>query len=269
MIEIRSWLLALGVMLLQVSCCRTPAAADSTATADESPADTCLTDTVPPACSVTAEAATWQAGIVLDPLTIQKLNADSLFKIRAIDSTLLQRISGRSYQPGLGLHVSRLRYLQLLHINAEGRTQTGELICNRRIASDLLQIFRTLYDSAYVIERMVLVDDYEADDLRSMAANNTSCFNYRTVSGTGRLSRHATGMAVDINPRYNPCIDLRSGSVQPAAGAPYAHDRDTCTHPMLIRRGDLCHRLFRQYGFRWGGDWPASVGKRDYQHFAR
>ena len=53
---------------------------------------------------------------------------------------------------------------------------------------------------------MRLIDDYGANDEKSMAANNTSAFNYRVISGTTKLSNHSYGMAIDINPRINPYI---------------------------------------------------------------
>ena len=39
-----------------------------------------------------------------------------------------------------------------------------------------------------------------------MEADNTSCFNYRVVAGTNRVSKHGLGTAVDINPRENPYL---------------------------------------------------------------
>ena len=131
------------------------------------------------------------------------------------------------------------------------------------IAADLLSILRQLYRAGYRIGRMVLVDDYGADDLRSMEANNTTCFNFRFVTGSRtRVSRHGMGMAVDINPLYNPYV--KGEKVQPSAARRYVNRRDTVT--MAIRRGDLCHRLFTQHGFRWGGAWRSL---KDYQHFEK
>ena len=53
---------------------------------------------------------------------------------------------------------------------------------------------------------MQLIDVYGGDDHRSMAANNTSAFNCRFVSGTRRWSMHAYGRAVDLNPVQNPWV---------------------------------------------------------------
>jgi len=80
------------------------------------------------------------------------------------------------------------------------------------------------------------------------------------------LSLHSRGMAIDINPRYNPCIRRRKGKqvVSPDNAAGYT-DRSK-KHPYKIERGDLCHRLFKAHGFTWGGDWKNS---KDYQHFEK
>ncbi len=53
---------------------------------------------------------------------------------------------------------------------------------------------------------MKLIDDYGADDETSMDANNTSAFNFCNVSGSSRLSKHAYGLTIDINPKINPYV---------------------------------------------------------------
>ncbi|MCR4582715.1 MAG: M15 family metallopeptidase, partial [Prevotella sp.] len=162
---------------------------------------------------------------------------------------------------------SELRYLRVRHVDAKGREKQGELVCHQSIAADLLDIFRELYRQRYPIEKIRLIDCYDADDERSMSDNNSSCFCYRKIAGQRHLSKHARGMAVDINTLYNPCVRRRPDGtlhVQPAAGAAYA-DRSR-TSPYRIVRGDLLHRLFLKHGFRWGGAWRSV---KDYQHFEK
>ena len=142
----------------------------------------------------------------------------------------------------------------------------GELVCNEAICGDLLDIFRVLYDTSYPIERMVLIDEYDAQDGPSMRANNSSAFNFRFVAGTGVLSSHSRGMAVDINPLYNPYVKTNGGRtvVDPAEAAPYA-DR-TRDFPYKIAEDDPCCREFLRHGFTWGGHWKSL---KDYQHFEK
>jgi len=213
------------------------------------------------------DAQIWKAGSVLtaDELTVSSL--ESQFAASPIPDEVFARMKGKSFPSNCTTPRSSLRYLHLLHYNKEGKIQRGEMVCNKAIAHDLLDIFRELFKAKYVIERMVLVDEYDAVDERTMTANNTSCFNFRFVSGTRRVSKHGLGMAIDINPLYNPCYNTQSGKVEPAAGKPYATNRtDHRANPMLIDRQDLCHRLFTSHGFRWGGNWKI---KKDYQHFEK
>jgi hypothetical protein len=94
-----------------------------------------------------------------------------------------------------------------------------------------------------------------------MAADNTSAFNCRFVSGTSRWSMHAYGKAIDVNPVENPYV---SGSrVQPPAGRAYLN-RSNVRRGMAVRSGILV-RAFSAVGWKWGGLWS---GSPDYQHFS-
>ena len=173
------------------------------------------------------------------------------------------RMRGSSYPEDATIALSELRYLQLAYYDFYGVQQMGEMVCNAAIAQDLLEIFQALYEAQYRIHSIRLVDDFGGSDDASMRADNTSCFNFRTVPGQKKLSRHAMGMAVDVNPLENPYIDSR-GRILPVEGTPYA-DR-TKDFPHKIDRGDLCYKLFREHGFTWGGAWTRS---KDYQHFQK
>lgn len=208
----------------------------------------------------------WQAGTTVTPQSIERLGLDNCFESREIDDALFARIEGKSFREDCTLPRSELRCLNVLHYTPGGEIMLGEMICNRAIADDLLEIFRTLYDARYPIGRMVLIDEYDADDERSMTDNNSSSFNFRFISGTRRISKHGKGMAVDINPLYNPCVQTRTGQtvVEPAAGAPYV-DR-TKDFPCKIDENDLCYKEFIRHGFEWGGHWKSL---KDYQHFEK
>lgn len=212
----------------------------------------------------------WTPGDTLSRRQLAVTDPDSLFRARPIDDGVFRRMWLKTYKRGCTTRRRDLRYLRLLHVNTAGQTQMGELVCHKSIAADLLDIFRRLYRAGYRIERIVLPDNYNADDETSMAANNTSCFNFRSIRGSKKISRHSLGLAVDINPRYNPCVHRNSGLVEPANGKPFAHNRrpkNAASLPVkLIDKQDLCYKLFIAHGFRWGGDWKTSV---DYQHFEK
>lgn len=187
------------------------------------------------------------------------------FCISEIDLNIFTRIDGKSYKKNCTVPLTDLRYLKVLHKNLNGETLEGELICNTQIAETLLDIFEKLYTGNYPIEKIKLVDEYNASDELSMRNNNSSCFNFRYVSNTTRISKHGYGLAVDINPLYNPYIKFVGGkkSIEPATAAAF-EDR-TKDYPYKIVAGDLCHRLFTERGFLWGGEcWKEEL---DYQHF--
>ena len=210
----------------------------------------------------------WTPAVVVEDAEVERYGVDSCFVAYPISDAVFSRMQGKSYKNGCTMPRENLRYLHILHRNVDGKTQLGEIVCNASIADDLLAIFRQLYDAGYKIERMVLIDEYDADDERSMTANNTSCFNFRPVSGSAKLSKHSQGLAIDINPLYNPCISLGTGKVEPSAGKKYAVERGKIadTKVPLINKKDACYLLFKEHGFTWGGSW---MSKKDYQHFEK
>lgn len=162
-----------------------------------------------------------------------------------------------------------LCYMNILYYDFNGEIKTGELICNKKIANDLVEIFYELYLNEYPIEKICLIDEYNGDDTASMLDNNTSCFNYRVVDGTSNLSKHAIGCAIDINPFYNPYIVFNKDNtgetyISPKGSEIYA-DRSQ-SFPYKIDENDLCYKLFKEHGFVWGGDWNSC---KDYQHFQK
>lgn len=187
---------------------------------------------------------------------------EPVFKASPIPPSIEARMRGISYPEGAEIPLSELRYLELSYIDFDGVEHVGEMVCNKAIADDLVAIFRVLYQDRYPIRSMRLIDDFGGDDIASMEADNTSCFNYRVVAGTKTLSKHARGLAVDINPLENPYV--RGEEVSPPGGVPYA-DR-TQYFPHKIDREDLCCQLFLERGFTWGGSWRTI---KDYQHFQK
>lgn len=189
---------------------------------------------------------------------------DDAFYAIPIPDDIFVKMQGKSYKDYCTIPREDLRYLHVLHKNLAGDTLEGEMVCHEIIAEDLLDIFRELYNQSYPIEKIRLVDEYDADDETSMTDNNSSCFNYRTISHSNVISKHGLGVAVDINTLYNPYTKVVDGEriVEPAAGEPYL-DR-SAEFPYKLEKGDLCYTLFISHGFEWGGDW---TNVKDYQHF--
>ncbi len=189
---------------------------------------------------------------------------ESGFWVSEIDEATFARIKGKSYKDDCPIPLEDLRYLHVLHKDLQGITHGGELICNVYIASDVLEIFRALFLAGYPVERVRLVDEYDADDETSMRDNNSSCFNFRFISHTTRISKHGLGLAVDINTLYNPYVKTVKGklTIEPDTAGEYT-DRSK-KFPYKIEKGDLCYKLFTERGFEWGGEWKSV---KDYQHF--
>ena len=180
------------------------------------------------------------------------------------DSDIFSHIKGKSYKDDCTVPLSELRYLHVLHVGFDGQTHEGEIICNKKIAEDLLEIFEGLYEAGYQIEKIRLVDEYNADDESSMADNNSSAFNFRFISHTTKVSNHGYGLAIDINPLYNPYVKTVNGNlnIEPANSADYVDRTKEFDHK--IDENDLAYQLFTAHGFTWGGSWKSS---KDYQHF--
>ena len=188
------------------------------------------------------------------------------FYISEIPDEIFEKMQGKSYKENCTVPREDLRYLHVLHMGIDGQTKEGELVVNKVIADDVLAIFEELYQADYPIEKVRLVDEYDADDEASMRDNNSSAFNFRFISHTTKVSKHGLGMAVDINPLYNPYVKTVKGkaSIEPANANAYVDRSEDI--PYKIDHDDLCYKLFTKYGFTWGGDWEHS---KDYQHFER
>ena len=106
---------------------------------------------------------------------------DKAFYISAIDEKIFARIDGKSYKKNCPVPLETLRYLHVMHKNLRGETLEGELICNVKLAEPLIDIFQKLFAANYPIEKIRLIDEYDADDELSMRDNNSSCFPLRVV----------------------------------------------------------------------------------------
>lgn len=133
----------------------------------------------------------------------------------------------------------------------------GQLVVHAALADEVQQIFEKLFEIRFSIQQIVPVIAYRWDDNASMAANNSSAFNYRIIAGTDRLSNHSYGRAIDLNPMQNPYTQ-RDGVVVPL-GATYDLAQKGTVTPEVAE-------VFKAYGWEWGGDW---VERKDWQHFEK
>ena len=168
----------------------------------------------------------------------------------------------RSWREGCPIPLGELRILTLRYWTFDDTVSTGELVVHADHADAMVRVFRDLYAARFPIASLRLVDEFDADDDASMAANNSSGFNCRRITGGSQWSEHAYGRAVDINPVQNPYV-TRSGDVSPPSGARFV-ERDPAA-PGLITADGPAVAAFAAIGWAWGGTWSSA---RDYQHFS-
>ena len=197
------------------------------------------------------------------PSEIAENDKATYFASMEIPDLIWSRMDGKSYNDSCPVERSELRYVTVLYWGTDSTAHKGELVVNEQIADDVADVFFELYKASYPIESIKLIDEYGGNDEVSMAKNNTSCFNSRKVTGGDSLSKHAYGMAVDINPLYNPYVSS-DGSVLPVTAEAYADRTDNFV--MKIDENDYAYKVFTEHGFTWGGSWNTV---KDYQHFEK
>jgi hypothetical protein len=185
------------------------------------------------------------------------------FQIELVAAPLLEKIRSSTWHAGCPVGPEDLRQLTLSYWNFDQALTTGVLIVHKDVAEEVVQLFRALLTHGFLIEKMTPVEDYEGDDDASMAANNTSAFNCRDVTGQpGKFSNHSWGRAIDINPLTNPYI--KGDKVLPPDARQYL-DRSRA-FPGSILADSFIVKHFAEAGWQWGGAWS---GRKDYQHFEK
>ncbi len=134
----------------------------------------------------------------------------------------------------------------------------GQLVIHQSLKEDINEIFGEIKEAKFPIAKVIPVSHYDFSDDKSMEDNNTSSFNYRVIQGSNKLSNHALGRALDINPLFNPLV--KNGEFKPHAAKYDAAVFGTITADSVIVK------VFKQRGWSWGGDWKQL---KDYQHFEK
>lgn len=212
------------------------------------------------------------AGKKINGASVNMESLDQYFLASEIPDDVYQRINGKSYRENPDIALEDLRYLKMLHYNYDHQIQVGEMIVNAQLAQEICNIFKELFQNEYEINSMYLVDNYwtgdgDGSDYASIDVNNTSAFNYREQTGGGKLSNHAYGCAIDLNPMENPYVVYDGDTPVEWAHSnadPYIDRNSGAAH--VITHEDLCYQIFAKYGYSWGGDWS---NPKDFQHFEK
>ncbi len=166
-----------------------------------------------------------------------------------------------SWRPGCPVPVEQLRAIDARFWGFDGAVHEGRIVVAAVQADNITSVLRDLFAAHYPIHKMEPVDRYGGSDDASVAADNTSAFNCRPVTGSTGWSEHAYGRAVDLNPLENPYV--MGSTVLPAQSAALL-DR-TRTDMGIIHDGDAAVQAFAKVGWSWGGRW---TNPTDYQHFS-
>ena len=194
-----------------------------------------------------------------EPVSSEEVNG---FSVHTISESLQASLNDLVIPDPSVITYDDLRLVKVLYWGFDNQTHMGELIVNKAVAEEMMEIFEEVYAVRYPIEKIRLVSEYKNSDEASMEDNNTSSFNYREVTNASGFSLHAYGLAIDINPKMNPYVT--DDYVLPSNGMAYV-DREQ-NIPGMIQEGDALHKAFTSRGWSWGGDWD---GLKDYQHFSK
>lgn len=96
--------------------------------------------------------------------------------------------------------INQLKLINVRYYSTDKRIHQGQVLTNSRIADKIATLFNYMYHTKFPIAHAIPIVKYNWDDDLSMEANNTYSFCYRDIS----FSKHARGMAIDINPYLNP-----------------------------------------------------------------
>lgn len=168
------------------------------------------------------------------------------------------------WQPDCPVAINQLRLLDIAHYDFKGNVGQGQLVVLGLMAENYLNIFKELFRLQFPINKIKTIEHYQGDDFASMEDNNSSCFNYRKITGTNTLSVHSYGLAIDINPLQNPMIDIddntKSIRVYPQEGVNFLNRRNQ--RPGML---EPVVSVFKDNRLDvWGGNWNNPI---DYHHF--
>lgn len=178
----------------------------------------------------------------------------------------MQEMRGKSLPSDALINIDELRLVEVWHWGFDGKVHSGELVVHETVAKEVAEIFKELFSLKYQIEKIRLIDAYDADDEMSMSDNNSSAFCWRNATNLSALSYHALGLGIDINPKYNPYA--KGDDVQPKGSGIYL-DRTQKVRGLINDDSDPAVRVFEKYGWVWGGRWKEKHGLVDYQHFEK
>ena len=211
----------------------------------------------------------------------QIFGCNAEFTKEPVPEHILNLMIGKSLPTGVEWPVqpTDLSYLTITYWGYDDQFHMGHMIVHVKVAQEVLDVFKELLEKKFPIERVELIDLYDANDDRSMEANNSSAFCCRAITDRpGTFSKHSFGVAVDINPLINPYVKWNALKskwiVYPEGGRRFVDlpangnvfPVRTESYRGIIIKNNPCCTAFEKRGWEWGGDWSSL---KDYQHFEK
>jgi len=116
-----------------------------------------------------------------------------------------------------------------------------KLTVHKKLAGE----FKAVFDDMYKIKFRI-------------KASQTAAYVWKTIIGTGTVSQHSYGLAIDINWNDNPCFYNINTDVSNGYGGYQPGKNQYSVTKEVIS-------IWKAHGFYWGGDWQ---GKKDTMHFS-
>ncbi len=156
--------------------------------------------------------------------------------------------------------LDELVLLDVQYLSTDDKIHQGQLLCNKQIANDMLYMFDFMLKERFPVAKVIPVVKYDWDDDASMADNNSYSFCYRNV----KISKHSQGLAIDINPFFNPqrwkepYCQTRKDRPEGAVCNPEVPGTFTPESSVVLE--------FKRLGYFWGGNFGQ---KHDDHHFEK
>ena len=153
--------------------------------------------------------------------------------------------------------IDELTLINVRYYSTDKKIHQGQVLTNLKIADKIAIVFHYMFSEKFPVAQAIPVVRYNWNDELSMEANNTYSFCYRDES----FSKHACGMAIDINPYFNPVrwkkgYEYRRNKPVGAHFDPSIPGTFYRLHPVVLE--------FQKLGFHWGHHFSM---KNDDQHF--
>jgi hypothetical protein len=153
--------------------------------------------------------------------------------------------------------VNQLKLINVRYYSTDKKIHQGQVLTNSKIADKIVTLFNYILYTKFPVAHAIPIVKYNWNDELSMQANNTYSFCYRNEG----FSKHALGMAIDINPYFNPLrwkdgYENRLNKPLNAHYDPAVPGTFYKLHPVV--------QEFRKLGFYWGHNFTV---KYDDHHF--